>query len=88
MAQIKSEAAYRAALKRIDALLSITGDDASRFDPNLLELEMLSDMVYEYEQIHYPINSHICSLKIAAQKRSFFRNKETACRDYAMRIQG
>ncbi len=49
MAQIKSETAYRAALKRIDALLPITGDDAPRSDPNLLELEMLSDMVYEYE---------------------------------------
>ncbi len=34
------------------------------------------------------INSHIRPLKIAAQKRSFLRNKETACRDYAMRIQG
>lgn len=55
MARIKSEAACRAALKRIDALLPITGDDAPSSDPNMLELEMLSDMVYEYEQIHYPI---------------------------------
>lgn len=56
MAQIKSEAAYRAALKRIDALLPITGDSVPNSDPNMLELEMLSDMVYEYEQIHYPID--------------------------------
>ena len=55
MAQIKSEKAYRAALKRIDELLPVTGDEANSSDPNMLELEMLSDMVYEYEQVHYPI---------------------------------
>ncbi len=55
MAQIKSEKAYRAALKRIDELLPITGDEANSSDPNMLELEILSYMVYEYEQVHYPI---------------------------------
>ena len=55
MAQIKSEAAYRAALKRIDELLPLTGDDVPEDDPNMLELDMLSDMVEEYEDIHYPI---------------------------------
>lgn len=57
MAQIKSEAAYRAALKRIDELLPITGDDYPADDPNTLELDMLSDMVEEYEDIHYPIGT-------------------------------
>ena len=55
MTQIKSEAAYRAALKRIDELLPLTGDDVPDDDPNMLELDMLSDMVEEYEDIHYPI---------------------------------
>ncbi len=55
MAQIKSEAAYRAALKRIDELLPLTGDNVPEDDPNMLELDMLSDMVEEYEDVHYPI---------------------------------
>ena len=55
MAQLKSEAAYRAALKRIDELLPLTGDNVPEDDPNMLELDMLSDMVEEYEDVHYPI---------------------------------
>lgn len=55
MAQLKSEAAYRAALKRIDELLSLTGDTVPDDDPNMLEMDMLCDMVEEYESIHYPI---------------------------------
>lgn len=57
MAQIKSEAAYRAALKRIDELLPLTGDDVPADDPNMLEMDMLCDMVEEYEDIHYPIGT-------------------------------
>ena len=53
MAQIKNEQAYRAALKRIDELLPLTGDDVPRDDVNVLELDMLSDMVEVYEEIHY-----------------------------------
>ena len=53
MAQIKSEVAYRAALKRIDELLPLTSDDVPEDDPNMLELDMLSDMVEEYEDLHF-----------------------------------
>lgn len=55
MAQIKSEAAYRAALQRIDELLPLVNDDTPKDDKNNLELDMLSDMVEEYEEVHYPI---------------------------------
>ena len=55
MAQIKSEAAYRAALKRIDELLPLVNDDTPTDDNNYLELDMISDMVEEYEDVHYPI---------------------------------
>ena len=55
MAQIKSEAAYRAALKRIDELLPLVNDNTPTDDKNYLELDMLSDMVEEYEDVHYPI---------------------------------
>ncbi|MCH5178532.1 MAG: helix-turn-helix domain-containing protein [Prevotellaceae bacterium] len=55
MAQIKNEVAYRAALKRIDELLPLVNDNTPTDDKNYLELDMLSDMVAEYEDIHYPI---------------------------------
>lgn len=55
MAQIKSEAAYRAAMNRIEELLPLVNDNTPVNDPNYLELDMLSDMVEEYEDIHYPI---------------------------------
>ena len=56
MAQIKSEAAYRAAMKRIDELLKVVNDTTPTDDPNYLELDMISDMVEEYEDAHYPIS--------------------------------
>lgn len=44
MAQIKSEAAYRAALKRIDELLPWVNDNTPTDDRNYLELDMISDI--------------------------------------------
>ena len=55
MAQIKNEAAYRAAMHRIDELLKVVNDSTPIDDPNYLELDMISDMVEEYEEEHYPI---------------------------------
>ena len=55
MAQIKSEAAYRAAMNRIEELLPLVNDNTPVDDPNYLELDMISDLVEEYEDVHYPI---------------------------------
>ena len=55
MAQIKDEAAYRVALKRIDELLPLVHEDTPVTDKNYIELDMISDLVEEYEAIHYPI---------------------------------
>jgi Predicted transcription regulator containing HTH domain len=55
MAQIKNEAAYRAALKRVEQLEELVDDDNPNMDENALELDMLIDMIEEYEDIHYPI---------------------------------
>ncbi len=72
MAQLKNEAAYRAALKRIDELLPLTGDDVPDDDPNMLEMDMLCDMVEEYEDIHYPIGKP--DLADVIKLRMFERN--------------
>ena len=55
MAQIKSEEAYKAALARIEELLPLVNDETPTDDRNYLELDMISDMVEEYEEIYYPI---------------------------------
>ena len=46
---------YQALLKRIDELLNITSDNDSLEDPRMLELDIISDLIAEYEDIHYPI---------------------------------
>ena len=56
MAQIKTEKEYEAAMARIDQLLPLTwGDGIPEDSPENIELSLLSDLVAEYEEIHYPI---------------------------------
>ena len=55
MAQIKNEAAYRAALKRVGQLGALVDDDNCEMDDNAYELDMLIDLVEEYEEAYYPI---------------------------------
>lgn len=54
MAQIKNEAAYEAAMARIEELLNVVTDDMPLTDPRMAELDMLSELVEEYEDINYP----------------------------------
>ncbi len=55
MAHIKSGQMYQALLKRVDELLIMTSDNDSMDDPRMLELDIISDLIAEYEDIHYPI---------------------------------
>lgn len=57
MAQIMNEAAYRVALQRIDELLPLVNDETPTSDRNYIELDMLADLVEEYEEEHYPIQT-------------------------------
>ena len=57
MAEIKTEKEYRAILKRIDELLPLTGDNVPEDSPENIELALLSDLVAEYEDVHYPITA-------------------------------
>ena len=50
-----SKEEYEAALKRIDELLPLVTDDTPDSDPNLIELLKVSNIVEEYEDVHYPI---------------------------------
>ena len=56
MAQIKTEKEYEAAMARIDELLPLTwGDNVPEDSKENIELALLSDLVAEYEDVHYPI---------------------------------
>lgn len=55
MARIASEQQYEILLKRIDVLMDIVEEDTPTNDPNFIELDILSELVEEYEIEHYPI---------------------------------
>ena len=55
MASIKTENEYRKLLLRVDELLKVVNDDTPKDDINYIELDALSDLIEEYEDIHYPI---------------------------------
>lgn len=55
MAQISNEQEYRSIMQRIDQLLKVVDDTTPVSDINYIELDKLSEMVEEYEEIHYPI---------------------------------
>ena len=58
MTAIKTEKEYEAMLARIDELLPLTwGDDMPEDSPENLELELISNLVADYEDIHYPIGT-------------------------------
>lgn len=57
MAQLKNEQQYNATLQRIEELLPLVNDDTPANDKNYIELDLLSDLIVEYEDVHYPIST-------------------------------
>lgn len=57
MASIKDEQQYRAMLGRIDELFFSTDENTPENDVRLVELDILSSLVEEYEQEHFPIEA-------------------------------
>ena len=55
MAQIKTESEYKAIMARIDELFFKTDENTPKDDSRLVELDVLSALVEEYEKEHYPI---------------------------------
>lgn len=53
--KIENEVQYNWAMKRIDELLPLVNDDTPDDDANSIELYLLSALVEEYEDVHYPI---------------------------------
>lgn len=57
MTKIQNETAYKAAMERIEELLPLVDDSTPPDDKNLIELDLLSALVADYEEEHYPIKS-------------------------------
>ncbi|MDL2221903.1 XRE family transcriptional regulator [Parabacteroides sp. OttesenSCG-928-N08] len=55
MSKIQNEIIYRATMARIEELLPLVDDHTPIDDRNLIELDLLSGLVEEYEEEYYPI---------------------------------
>ena len=54
MTKIENEIQYNAFMERIEELLPLVTDDTPLTDKNLVELELLSNLVVDYDEAHYP----------------------------------
>ncbi len=57
MSKIENEVEHDAICQRVEELLPMTDDDTPLTDPRLIELNILSELVVEYEDEHYPIKT-------------------------------
>lgn len=57
MGKILNEIAYRATMERIEELLPLVDDNTPMNNKNLIEFDLLSGLVEEYEEVYYPIKA-------------------------------
>jgi HTH-type transcriptional regulator/antitoxin HigA len=55
MAEIKDERQYDVMIQRIEELLPLVSNETPSDDRNLVELDIISELVAEYEEKYYPI---------------------------------
>ncbi|HPT05755.1 MAG TPA: helix-turn-helix domain-containing protein [Candidatus Egerieousia sp.] len=74
MAKIENEKQYAAATKRIEQLLKVVDDNTPDDNIKSVELVLLSNLVADYDEKHYPINtpslSDILKLRMYERKMS------------------
>lgn len=74
MANINNEVQYKKALERIEELLPLVDNTTSIEDKNYVELDLLSDLVAEYEEQNFPVKKptlpEIIRLRMAELKIS------------------
>ena len=57
MTKIENERQYKASMERIEELLTLVTDNTPLTDKKLVELELLSNLVADYDEAHYPIKT-------------------------------
>ncbi|WP_121964641.1 XRE family transcriptional regulator [Myroides sp. N17-2] len=55
MRAIKNQIEYNALCERIEVLLEVVGNDTPTTDRDFIELDIISDLVVDYEQMNHPI---------------------------------
>ncbi len=55
MARIENEIQYQAAMARIEELLPVVTEDTPTNDKNSVELVLLSNLVADYDDVHFPM---------------------------------
>jgi len=55
MAELKTEEQYEVLLQRIEELLPLISNETPASDRNLIELDIISNLVEEYEEKYYPV---------------------------------
>ena len=56
---IKNEKQYNVACERIEELLKVVGNETPTSDKNFIELDLLSDLVADYEEAYYPVKEPV-----------------------------
>lgn len=55
MVKIENEKQYQGALKRVEELMMTLPEDTPKDDPAMIELELLGNLVADYDEEHYPV---------------------------------
>lgn len=55
MTKIENEAQYEWALKRVEELFPLVGEDMPENDPLRIELDLLGNMVADYDEVHHSL---------------------------------
>lgn len=85
MTRIESEKQYKAAMARIEELLPLVTEDTPEDDIHSVELVLLSNLVADYDNEHYPIgapsrtgNLHQPFNRCKHSTRSLLTSKQTS----------
>ena len=57
MVKIENETQYQGALKRVEELMLTLSEDTPKDDPAMIELELLGNLVADYDEEHYPVGT-------------------------------
>jgi len=55
MTKIKNEQQYKVACERLEELLAVVSNDTPTTDKNFIEMDLLANLVADYEEEHYPV---------------------------------
>ena len=81
MTAIKTQKEYEAMLARIEELLPLTwGDNVAEDSPENIELALISNLVADYEDLHYPIGKPtlVATIKLRMYEMSLTQTKVAA----------